>query len=172
MNSEMPRQAVIADLPAIKRVIEAAYSVYLGRMDRPPAPVLHDYRDEAEAGAIWVMGDPIRALIVLVADGDSMLVDNVAVEPSAQGSGLGRLLMAFAEERAVALGLSRVTLYTNEVMTENLAFYARLGYRETARRSEHGYRRVFMEKTPGQLHLTLTCGRRRQGRGGKRTRVR
>lgn len=135
MSSEVPRQAVISDLPSIKRVIQAAYKVYLDRMDRPPAPVLRDYRDEAEAGAIWVVGDPIRALIVLVADGDSMLVDNVAVEPSAQGNGLGRLLMAFAEEQAVSLGLSRITLYTNEVMTENLAFYARLGYREMARRS-------------------------------------
>jgi hypothetical protein len=31
-------------------------------------------------------------------------------------------------------------------MVENLAIYARLGYRETARRAEDGYRRVFMEK--------------------------
>ena len=31
-------------------------------------------------------------------------------------------------------------------MTENLAIYARLGYRETGRRTEDGYHRVFMEK--------------------------
>jgi hypothetical protein len=37
-------------------------------------------------------------------------------------------------------------LYTNEVMTENQAIYAHLGYRETARRTEDGYHRVFMEK--------------------------
>jgi hypothetical protein len=39
-----------------------------------------------------------------------------------------------------------MTLYTNEVMTENLAIYARLGYHETARRTEGGYSRVFMTK--------------------------
>jgi hypothetical protein len=30
-------------------------------------------------------------------------------------------------------------------MTENQAIYARLGYRETARRTEGGYRRVYMD---------------------------
>jgi hypothetical protein len=31
-------------------------------------------------------------------------------------------------------------------MTENIAIYTRLGYRETDRRIEAGYRRIFMEK--------------------------
>ena len=31
-------------------------------------------------------------------------------------------------------------------MAENLAMYTHLGYVEVDRRSEHGYRRVFMEK--------------------------
>lgn len=45
-----------------------------------------------------------------------------------------------------ARGLNRLSLYTNEVMTENLAIYSRLGYREVDRREAEGYRRVFMEK--------------------------
>ena len=79
-------------------------------------------------------------------DGASLLIENVAVSPAAQGTGLGRELMDFAERQARARGLRRLALYTNEVMVENLAIYARLGYRETARRTEDGYRRVFMEK--------------------------
>ena len=47
---------------------------------------------------------------------------------------------------AVANGLSEVRLYTNEVMTENLAFYARRGYRETARSEGAAYRLVFLTK--------------------------
>jgi hypothetical protein len=35
---------------------------------------------------------------------------------------------------------------THEAMTENQAIYARLGYVETGRRSEDGYRRIYMEK--------------------------
>jgi hypothetical protein len=34
-------------------------------------------------------------------------------------------------------------------MTENLAYYPRLGFRETDRREEDGYRRVFFEKRVG-----------------------
>jgi GNAT superfamily N-acetyltransferase len=68
------------------------------------------------------------------------------VHPGSQGTGLGRLLMDFAERRAILLGLTRLSLYTNEVMTENLAIYTHLGYREVDRHTEDGYRRVYLEK--------------------------
>jgi hypothetical protein len=54
--------------------------------------------------------------------------------------------MDFAEQQARKLRRPRLTLYTHEVMTENQAIYAHLGYQETARRSENGYHRVFMQK--------------------------
>lgn len=145
-SCDLPRLATLADLPAIKRVVGAAYATYAERMDQPPAPVLHDYAAEVGAGAIWVIGHPVAGLIVLIGDGDSLLVENVAVDPPAQGRGLGRRLMEFAEQRAAGSGLRRVSLYTNEIMVENISIYGRLGYREVARRTEHGYRRVFMEK--------------------------
>ena len=141
-----PLPATEADLPAIRSVIVAAYARYQDRMDKPPAPVLTDYSNAVAAGQVWVLGDPVRAVLVLIPEQDSMLVENVAVSPAAQGMGLGRRLMEFAERQAMSRGLSRMTLYTNEVMTENLAIYARLGYRETARRGQHGYSRVFMAK--------------------------
>src|SRR6266568_590896 len=144
-----PRQATTADLPAVHEVIEAAYARYADRMDTPPAPVLTDYRAAVEAGQVWVLGNPIAGVLVLVAGDDSLLVENVAVSPSAQGTGLGRRLMEFAEERAVGHGLRKLSLYTNEVMVENLAIYARLGYRETARGEQDGYRRVFLAKEVG-----------------------
>ncbi len=143
---QVPRLATEADLPAITSVIAAAYARYLDRMDRPPAPVLADYRCAIDAGQVWVTGEPVTAVLVLVQERDAMLVENVAVSPAAQGTGLGRRLMEFAERQALASGLGRMTLYTNQVMTENLTIYARLGYRETARQSQDGYSRVFMEK--------------------------
>jgi GNAT superfamily N-acetyltransferase len=145
----VPRQATASDLPAIRQVVRAAYARYLDRMDRPPAPVSNDYRAEAGAGQIWVLGEPVVGVIVLIGQDDQddgLLVENVAVSPAAQGTGIGRRLMEFAEQRAIALGLRSLSLYTNEIMSENLAIYARLGYRETGRRTEDGYRRVFMEK--------------------------
>ena len=143
---ESVRLAAPADLPAIRDIVTAAYARYLDRMDRPPAPMLADYAAEVESGRVWVAGEPVTGLIELTETGDSLHVANVAVHPSAQGTGLGRRLMEFAEEQARQRGLTRLDLYTNEVMTENQAIYARLGYRETARRAENGYRRVYMEK--------------------------
>lgn len=145
------RQASAADLPAIRELTRTAYARYRERMDVVPAPVRNDYEAEAAAGQIWVLGmdgaaPAIAGLIVLAEDGDSLLIENVAVSPDAQGTGLGRRLMEFAELQARSRGLSRMTLYTNEVMTENLAIYAHLGYRETSRAEQDVYRRVFMEK--------------------------
>jgi len=140
------RQASEADLPSIQRVIAAAYHKYLARMDKPPAPLLRDYREAVETGAVWVTGSPVAGLISLTRTDDVILIENVAVHPDLQGSGLGRRLMEFAEEHAKKHTIRRLALYTNEVMTENQAIYARLGYRVIDRRVEDGYRRIYMEK--------------------------
>lgn len=144
--AEHIRKATAADLPTVREIIDAAYQVYLSRMDRPPAPMLRDYAQAVEAGTLWVAGDPLNALISLIPIGGSLLVENVAVHPRAQGAGLGRQLMEFAEAEAKRLGIARLSLYTNVVMTENQAIYARLGYRETRWETEDGYQRVYMEK--------------------------
>lgn len=126
--------------------MNAAYSKYLARMDRPPAPMLGDLRPHIQASEVWVTGRPIRGLICLAPTDDALLVENVAVHPDARGTGLGRRLLDFAEKEARRQGFGRLLLYTNEVMTENVALYSHLGYREIDRRTEDGYRRVFMEK--------------------------
>lgn len=140
------RRAVAGDLPAIKAVIDAAYDRYLTRMDNRPAPMLRDYGPSVEEGTTWVVGAPVVAVLTLYPREDHLYVENVAIDPAAQGRGLGRALLEFAEREAARRGFGRMALVTHEVMTENQAIYARLGYVEVARRAEDGYRRVFMEK--------------------------
>jgi ribosomal protein S18 acetylase RimI-like enzyme len=140
------RLATTADLPAIKAVIDAAYAKYLSRMDKPPGPMLRDYGPSVQDGTTWVTGSPITAVLTLYPGDDHLLIENIAVHPSAQGLRLGRALMSFAEQEAARRGLPRMTLYTHEVMTENQAIYARLGYTEVERRVQDGYRRIYMEK--------------------------
>ncbi len=127
-------------------ITRRAYAKYAERMDRLPRPVYNDYEAELTAEQIWVIGEPVVGVIVLVPKPDSLLVENVVVDPQAQAKGLGRRLMEFAEECAISVGLSRLTLYTHEVMTENQAIYRHLGFGETDRRAEDGYHRVFMAK--------------------------
>src|SRR5215469_10960 len=140
------RRATAEDLPAIRAVIDAAYARYLTRMDKPPAPMVRDYGPSVAAGTTWVTGSPVTAVLTLYPREDHLYVENIAVDPGAQGRGLGRALMEFAEQEAARRGLRRMALVTHETMTENQAIYARLGYVEIDRRTEDGYRRVYMEK--------------------------
>jgi len=91
-------------------------------------------------------GGEIVGLVVTGPADDGFLLDNVAVHPSHQGSGLGRTLLELAEADARRAGFDSIYLYTHEKMTENQAMYARIGYFEYERRSEHGLSRVFMRK--------------------------
>lgn len=140
------RQAEASDLPRLREIVDQAYSRYLPMMDRPPAPMIHDLAPDVEAGRVWVAGSPAVGLICLVNDGDALLVENVAVHPTAQGRGIGQALMEFAQTRARESGIRTLRLYTNQIMADNVRFYSHLGYREVERRVEDGYSRVFMEK--------------------------
>ena len=54
--------------------------------------------------------------------------------------------MAFAEEEARRQGAGEMRLYTNEAFSENLAFYKRLGYRETEYEPFEGTELVHLAK--------------------------
>lgn len=85
-------------------------------------------------------------MIVLVEEPDCLLVENVAVEPKRQSEGVGRALLAYAEDVARGAGLPALRLYTHVTMTENRAFYPRLGYEETGRHADEGFERVLFRK--------------------------
>jgi N-acetylglutamate synthase-like GNAT family acetyltransferase len=149
MTAEILREAKAGDREAVERLVEAAYGMYVERIGRRPAPMDADYAALIDAGRVTVAerDGRITGILVLVPEEDHLLVENVAVDPAAQGSGLGRRLMAHAEEHAGILGLTELRLYTNEKMVENLAWYPRLGYTETERRVDSGFARVFFVKT-------------------------
>ena len=142
------RPAEPSDVDALRSIAAAAYQPYVARIGRAPAPMTADYAQAVRAGQTWVAVEDgqVAGFAVLVAGPGYLLLENVAVRPAAQGRGIGSRLLGLADEQARRLGLSEVRLYTNEVMTENQAIYARLGYRETGRRTEDGYQRVYMEK--------------------------
>jgi GNAT superfamily N-acetyltransferase len=142
------RLATAQDAADLRAVAVAAYQAYLPRMGRAPAPMTADYARAVREHEVWVavQDDVIVGLLVLVRRPDHLLLENVAVLPSAQGRGIGAGLLALAEERARRHGLREVRLYTNEAMTENLAYYPRHGYTETHRAAQDGFSRVFFRK--------------------------
>jgi MFS family permease len=145
------RAAAAADVPAVARIVEQAYRGYVARIGRPPGPMLDDYAARVAEGVVWVIeeGPSPAGIIVLLPRPDHLLLDNIAVAPGRQRAGLGRRLLAFAEEEAARRGYPEIRLYTHRTMTENQRLYARVGYEETARGTDSGYERVFMRKRIG-----------------------
>jgi N-acetylglutamate synthase-like GNAT family acetyltransferase len=149
MRGASIRRATTSDLTAIRRLIADAYTKYIERIGRRPAPMTADYAAALEHSRVWVLetGDAIVGALVTEDRADHLLLETVAVAPDAQGNGYGQLLLGRAERDAAELGLAEVRLYTNEAMTENLSFYPRHGYRETGRAVEDGFRRVYFSKS-------------------------
>ncbi len=136
------------DVPAIKLMIDAAYSKYIERFGKLPAAMTSDCDKLVETQSLYVLrvGSSVIGSVLLSRDGDSIKVNNLVVEPSAQGRGYSRVLMGHAEDMARAQGLAAVTLFTNERMHENIALYTKIGFTETGRKTEDGFNRVFFRK--------------------------
>jgi GNAT superfamily N-acetyltransferase len=141
----MTRLATPGERGAVEEIVRLAYAKWAELIGIPPKPLLSDYEALIAAERVWV-ADPLDALIVLIPEKDVLLVDNVAVHPSHQGKGVGRTLLAFAEERARTLSLPALRLYTNQMMTTNIALYQSLGYQETGRETSDGRGIVHMRK--------------------------
>jgi GNAT superfamily N-acetyltransferase len=88
----------------------------------------------------------IVGVLVLIAGSNRILLDNIAVQPSLQGTGLGKALLHQADDYARTQGYSSLTLYTHELMHENIAMYLRTGFIETHRIIENGFARVYLCK--------------------------
>lgn len=143
------RPARREDETAIRACAEAAYDRYVAAIGRKPAPMLADFATQIAESQVHVALDgdnAVRGYIVFFAENGQMLLENVAVHPSAAGRGIGKNLIRFCEDEARRLGLHSISLYTNEKMTDNLSIYPHMGYVETDRRTQDGFNRVFFQK--------------------------
>ncbi len=98
--------------------------------------MIDDYAEVVQGRSVTVAErgtEPVGMIVCGVGD-EGFAVDNIAVDPAHQKSGVGRALLARAEEEARQAGFDSIYLYTHEKMTENLAFYSAIGYAEFDRR--------------------------------------
>ncbi len=142
------RPAVTADLADVQRIAEEAYAVFIGRIGKRPAPMDADFQAHLDRDELYVAvdGRDIGGYLVTYANDGAQFIENVAVLPSRRGAGIGYALCRFAEAEGRRRALPVVRLYTHVKMTENMAYYARLGYTESYRVTEDGFERVYMEK--------------------------
>lgn len=142
------RRATASDVESIVRCVQSAYQPYVSRMNRKPAPLLADYHQLVRDGVVRVAdraGD-VEGLIVVWAKTDHLYIDNIATADSSRNTGVGRALLAWAEQHAKEIGHSEIRLYTNIAMAENLSYYERRGFAETHRSNDSGYERIYFSK--------------------------
>ncbi|HTB35474.1 MAG TPA: GNAT family N-acetyltransferase [Reyranella sp.] len=125
------RRAVASDAPAVRALTREAYAKWVPLIGREPKPMTADYAEAVRSHRIDLLhlDGVLAALIETIAETDYLLIENVAVAPAFQGRGLGRKLMAHAEQIAASSGFGETRLYTNKLFADNIALYRRLGYR-------------------------------------------
>ncbi|MBY4893906.1 GNAT family N-acetyltransferase [Rhodobacteraceae bacterium N5(2021)] len=142
------RKARPEDAKVITALVRAAYTPWIDEIGATPGPMLDDYAKLVAEKWVGVSEDDngIFTVMVLLDQGDTLLLDNMAVRPDMQGKGWGRRLLESADTIASEAGFSRIRLYTHEKMKSNIAMYERHGYTMTHRVTEKGLDRVYMEK--------------------------
>ena len=124
------RRAIPADAQALAQMQAEAYRRNAALIGKVPVPLEWDYAARIANDETWVVDGKsgIEAALILELRADDVYIDNVSVHPVAQGIGVGRALMDFAENRARAEGRATLRLLTNEKVAHNVAWYARSGY--------------------------------------------
>lgn len=126
------RRATGGDVEALTRVINAAFIVERVAFDGDrvdPAKV----RGYLNTGTFLVAEDAGVTIgcVYIEMRGDHGYLGLLSVDPPRQGLGLGRQLMAAAEDLARAAGASAMDLRVISPRVELVPFYHRAGYQET-----------------------------------------
>ena len=142
------RAAALSDADATRACVLAAFEPYIERIGKPPAPMLLDFPALIAAGQVWVAqrGARIDGVLVQYETPAGFYIDTVASSPRARGTGVGRMLLQFAEAEARRRGYDSIYLATNSKMVENQALYSKVGYVQYDRQPVAGYDRLFYRK--------------------------
>lgn len=139
------RLALPGDIPGLHRLIESAYRGDSARRGwSHEADLLGGQRTDAESLAA-ILADPAQAMLVLALAGDIIGCVSVAdrgggiaylglltVDPDRQAAGLGRHLLAIAEDHAMrAFAARRMEMTVIRQRGELIAYYERRGYART-----------------------------------------
>src|SRR3989449_3173675 len=148
------RQAVASDAQAIGAVFDAAVRVgwtYLGELASQPMFTAADWDKDVADHA------PPNVLLVATDEGGRVIGFTAAhpqdcemyllfVDPAAAGRGVGRTLLAAADNALRAAGCRESFLYTHEQNVRALHVYASAGYRPDGSVRESDFRGTMMRE--------------------------
>ncbi|CAM3506302.1 GNAT family N-acetyltransferase [Flavobacterium chungbukense] len=155
----MITKALLEDIPALTTLINSAYRGETSKKGwTTEAHLLEGKRtNEQEITEIFLdpkntilkftENDKIIGSVLLVEKGPQLYLGMLTVSPELQNSGIGKKLLAEAENHAKTLGLSSIIMTVISVREELIAWYKRHGYADT------GGREAFPES---EIHVTVS----------------
>jgi len=129
MSTVTIREAVLKDGQSLAECFDSAYLMYKNSF--PDLPNVSDGLSEAIVDkSVWIaeLEGKLVGGIVLDPMEDYLLLENVAVDPDASGSGIGKALIGRAEAVCLNLGLNEIRLSTHKDMVQNIGLYEHLGW--------------------------------------------
>jgi GNAT superfamily N-acetyltransferase len=147
MQKHSFRRATSADVGTIREITRAAYTKWVPVIGREPKPMTANYERAVADHVIDLLEEGGRP-IALIPASSHLLIENIAVLPDRHRNGVGGLLLEHAATIARSLRLSELRLYTNAMLSTNIAFHVRRGFEEFLReRHPAGGEVVHMKKS-------------------------
>ncbi|GIQ60040.1 N-acetyltransferase [Flavobacterium collinsii] len=155
----MITKASLKDIPALTVLINSAYRGETSKKGwTTEANLLEGKRtNEQEMTEIFLdpkntilkytENDQIIGSVLLVEKGHQLYLGMLTVSPKLQNSGIGKKMLAEAENHAKTLGLSSIIMTVISVREELIAWYKRHGYVDT------GEREAF---PVSEIHVTIS----------------
>lgn len=125
------RTAAVVDADEVTRCLGSAYADAMSRIEDLPDVTAGIADDIKTHRVMLAISGGIVGVIVFDQVDDAIMVFNLAVAPEAQGQGVARRLMQFAEEEAQARNLSKLKLRTHKMMKDTIAMYRHMGWKVT-----------------------------------------
>ncbi|SHL86443.1 GNAT family N-acetyltransferase [Flavobacterium saccharophilum] len=155
----MITKATLQDIPALNILINSAYRGETSKKGwTTEANLLEGKRTNEEELTETILNpkntilkytedDQIIGSVLLVEKEHQLYLGMLTVSPELQNSGIGKKMLAEAENHAKALGLSSIIMTVISVREELIAWYKRHGYVDT------GEREAFPES---EIHVTIS----------------
>lgn len=132
-NALSVRTATITDVPLLVSLINAAFVIERAFVDRDRTDI-DDIAAYLEKGTFLIADSDIggaEASVYVEIDSDRGYIGMLAVQPALQGRGIGRKMMAAAEQYCRAAGCRVIDIKIVNLRTELPGFYRSLGYVDT-----------------------------------------
>jgi GNAT superfamily N-acetyltransferase len=131
------RQAELAEAPEVMRVINAAFKPAESFFVDGDRINLEQVREHYAKG-VFLVTDDLSGVVYVELRGPRAYFGLLSVDPARQGGGVGKTLIAAAEEYARGHACAHMDIRVVNLRTELPPFYRALGYTESATEEFHG----------------------------------